>query len=175
MNVHHQLAPVDVPLFRRVMSRFATGVTVISAEAGGEVRGMTANAFMSGSLEPPLCVISVALKAHMHGHLLSAARFGVSILAKGQESLSTYFAGHSRDHLGAEFERLGEVPLLKGASAVIAAETEICHACGDHTLFVGRITHMRDYDRAPLVFHGGHYGGFAPAPGPADAPSIEFW
>ena len=60
---HDQRAPVDTAQFRRVMGRFATGVTVITAEAEGGVRGMTANAFMSGSLTPPLCIISVAKKA----------------------------------------------------------------------------------------------------------------
>ena len=175
MNVHTQIATVDGKLFRRVMGRFASGVTVITAEADGHLRGMTANAFLSGSLAPPLCVISVAVNAHMHGHLKAAGRFGVSILAKGQEWVSAHFAGHSRDHLHIAFERAGGVPLIKGASAAIAAETEACHACGDHTLFVGRIVHMRDDDRAPLVFHGGRYGGFTPAPELASAPTIEFW
>jgi flavin reductase len=175
MNVHDRHAPVDVPLFRRVMGRFATGVTVITAEADGHLRGMTANAFLSGSLEPPLCVISVAVKAHMHPHLLSAGRFGISILAKGQESISAHFAGHNRDHLHAELERLGGVPLLKGASAVIAAETEARHACGDHSLFIGRILHMRDHGRTPLVFHSGRYGSFTPSQEMANVPTIEFW
>jgi flavin reductase len=175
MNVHDQRAGHDSALFRRVMSRFSTGVTVITAEVDGHVRGMTANAFMSGSLEPPLCVISVAVKAHMHAHLRSAGRFGVSILAKGQEWLSAHFAGHSRDHWHAEFERVAQVPLLKGASAVIAAETQARHDCGDHTLFVGRIVHMRDYDRPPLVYQGGRYGAFTPSPELANAPTIEFW
>jgi len=175
MNVHDHRAGLDTALFRRVMGRFPTGVTVITAEAEGRVRGMTANAFMSASLDPPLCVIAVALRAHMHDHLLSAGRFGVSILAKGQESLSAHFAGHSRDHWHAEFERFAHVPLLMGASAVIAAETQARHDCGDHTLFVGRIVHMRDYDRPPLVYQGGRYGAFSPSPELANAPTIEFW
>ena len=54
---------------------------------------MTANAFMSGSLEPPLCVVSVAKRAHMHGHLGAAGRFSVNILAAGQEDFATHFAG----------------------------------------------------------------------------------
>ena len=174
MNVHQRARP-DAALFRRVMGRFSSGVTVITAEADGELRGMTANAFMSGSLEPPLCVISVAVTAHMHGHLMAAGGFGVSILAQGQEPLSAHFAGRSRDYLEAEFERLGGVPLLQGASAAIAAETQGVHPCGDHTLFVGRITHMRDYAREPLVYQGGRYGAFTPSPELADAPTIEFW
>ena len=174
MNVLER-ANSDAALFRRVMGRFSTGVTVITAEADGHLRGMTANAFMSGSLEPPLCVVSVALKAHMHGHLMAAGRFGVSILAQGQESLSAHFAGRSRDYLEAEVERLDGVPLLQGASASIAAETQAVHPCGDHTLFIGRITHMRDYAREPLVYQAGRYGAFDPSPELADAPTIEFW
>ena len=85
--------PVDLMLFRRVMGRFATGVTVITAEAEGGVRGMTANAFMSGSLSPPLCIISVARKAKLHTLLATSRTFGVSMLAQGQEAISRHFAG----------------------------------------------------------------------------------
>ncbi len=175
MNVHDKHKPVDAALFRRVMSRFATGVTVITAQADDAVRGMTANAFLSGSLEPPLCVVSVAHRAHMHEHLAAAGRFGVSFLARGQEAISAHFAGHSRDHLHSAFDCVSGVPLLKGASAVIAAETEATHACGDHTLFIGRIVYLRDHDRAPLVFHGGRYGSFTASRESAAAPTIEFW
>ena len=80
-------------LFRRVMASFVTGVTVITTQVRGEIRGMTANAFMSGSLEPPLCVISVGKKARMHAFLLEAGHFGVNTLARGQEALIGHFAG----------------------------------------------------------------------------------
>ena len=175
MSLHEPIAAVDSTLFRRVMSRFATGVTVITAEVDGRVRGMTANAFMSGSLSPPLCLISIAVKARMHGHVSGAGRFGVSILAEGQEALGTHFAGRSVDQVNVEFERVGGVPLLKHASAVIAAETEARHDCGDHTLFVGRILHMRDHGKAPLVYHGGRYGSFVSSAQQAGEPTIEFW
>jgi len=79
---------IDPTLFRRAMSSFATGITVITTEVRGEIRGMTANAFMSGSLEPPLCIVSVGKRARMHGMLIAAGNFGVSILAQGQEKLS---------------------------------------------------------------------------------------
>src|SRR6185437_5792231 len=87
--------PLDTGLFRRVMGRFATGVTVITAEAEGGVRGMTANAFMSGSLSPPLCIISVAKKAKLHGVMTAGHVFGVSMLAQGQEAISRHFAGQA--------------------------------------------------------------------------------
>jgi flavin reductase (DIM6/NTAB) family NADH-FMN oxidoreductase RutF len=65
----------------------------MSRQVRGEVRGMTANAFMSGSLEPPLCVVSVGKKARMHAFLLEAGHSGVNILARGQEPLIGHFAG----------------------------------------------------------------------------------
>jgi flavin reductase len=175
MNAHERPATVDATLFRRVMGRFATGVTVITADVPGAVRGMTANAFMSGSLEPPLCLVSIAVNAHMHAHLITAGRFGVSILAKGQEGLSLHFAGRSRDRLNVEFERAAMVPLVKGASAVIATEMQARHDCGDHTLFVGRIMYLRENDGAPLVYCSGKYGTFVPSNEQAREPTIDFW
>ena len=173
--MHDQRAPGDAQLFRRVMSRFATGVTIITAEAEGGVRGMTANAFMSGSLTPPLCLVSVSVVARMHEYLLAAGHFGVSILAKGQEAISTHFAGRGVANFTVDFERVAHVPFLRSASAVIAAEIEATHGCGDHTIFIGRIIHMRVDDREPLVYHGGRYGAFVPSAERAIDPTIEFW
>ncbi|MCP4384248.1 MAG: flavin reductase family protein [Hyphomicrobiales bacterium] len=89
-EVAHEIDPAH---FRRVMSRFATGVTVITVAADGEPQGMTANAFMSGSLDPPLGVVSVARRARMHGYLSNATRFAVNILAAEQTDLANHFAG----------------------------------------------------------------------------------
>ena len=81
-------APVDSKLFRRVMGSFATGVTVITATVDDSVRGMTANAFMSGSLTPPLCIISVEQIALLHVALKWGSRCGVGLLAGGGVRLS---------------------------------------------------------------------------------------
>jgi len=136
MNIVTPLDRVDPAHFRRVMGRFASGVTVIVADVGGDTRGMTANAFMSGSLEPPLCVVSVAKRAHMHGHLAAAGRFSVNILAAGQEDLATHFAGRPVPGLKVAFGEIKGVPAIGDAAARIAAEVGAHHDCGDHTLVV---------------------------------------
>jgi flavin reductase (DIM6/NTAB) family NADH-FMN oxidoreductase RutF len=148
---------IDPALFRKVMSSFATGVTVISTEARGEVRGMTANAFMSGSLDPPLCIISVAVRARLHPCLLEAGHFGVSILAKEQEKLSLHFSGRPAADLAPQFVRAGRTPVLSGACATIAADITARHECGDHSIFLGHIVHLEASPRAPLVLHEGQY------------------
>ena len=166
---------IDSKLFRRVMGRFATGVTVITAEAEGGVRGMTANAFMSGSLSPPLCIVSVAKKARLHAALDRAGHFGVSMLAEGQEAISQHFAGQGLEQPDVLFEHMGGVPLLAGVSAAIAAEIVARHDCGDHSLFIGHILGLRDDERPPLVFHAGKYATVRYRKETPANQAIDFW
>jgi flavin reductase (DIM6/NTAB) family NADH-FMN oxidoreductase RutF len=166
---------IDPGLFRRVMSTFATGITVITTEVDGEVRGMTANAFMSGSLEPPLCIVSVAKRARTHGLLVQAGHFGVSILAQGQEKLCVHFAGKPYPDLQPVYDFVGRTPLLPGASAHIATEIVATHECGDHTIFIGRIVYLKAGIAAPLVFHGGRYAALMYSDEEFAAPIVDLW
>ena len=84
---------IDPREFRRTVGQFVTGVTVIAAEIDGTVRGMTANAFTSLSLDPPLVLFCVAKKAHLGQHIQRCTGFSVNILRQEQMHLSTYFAG----------------------------------------------------------------------------------
>jgi flavin reductase len=174
MNQPQRLHEIEPFHFRKVMGRFATGVTVITAGVGGERYGMTANAFMSGSLDPPLCVISVAKRAHMHARLSEAGRFAVNILAAGQADFATHFAGRPVPGLPIRFADIGGVPVLADASACVTAELEVTHDCGDHTIFVGHISVMRDHERPPLLLYAGHYAALVPTHGP-ETPLPEFW
>lgn len=175
MNQHHQRAVTDPKLFRRVMGRFTTGVTVITTEIEGAVCGMTANAFMSGSLTPPLCIISVAKKARMHDALLKSGHFGVSMLAQGQEPISQHFAGQGVAQPDVLFEHMDGVPVLASVSAAVAATVEACHDCGDHTIFIGQVVGLRDDERAPLVYHGGKYALLHHKKELPSDPAIDFW
>ena len=165
----------DPTLFRRVMGRFATGVTVITAEADGGVRCMTANAFMSASLAPPLCIISVSKKARLHGTLQESRHFGVSMLAQGQEAISRHFAGQGPTEPDLLFEGMQGVPVLANVCAAVAAEIEARHDCGDHSLFVGRVLALRDDERPPLVFHAGKYATLHYRTAQPAETAIDFW
>jgi flavin reductase (DIM6/NTAB) family NADH-FMN oxidoreductase RutF len=174
MDAITPLSHVDPSVFRRVMGRFATGVTVVVAEHAGEIRKMTANAFMPGSLEPPLCVTSVAKRAHMHGHLAAAARFSGSILAAGQEDFATHFAGRPVAGLAATFAAFAGIPTIPGTAATIAAEVVGRHDCGDHTIFIGHILSLTAHDLPPLVYHDSRFAALVPLR--EEAPPLpEFW
>jgi len=166
---------IDPHLFRRVMGGFPTGVTVIAAQDGEQIRGMTANAFMSGSLEPPLCIVSIARRAQMHDVMDSARHFGVSILSESQEAMSDHFAGRPNPDLRIEFDLSRAAPILREACGHIVAETVARHDCGDHTLFIGHILELDANDRPPLLYHSGRYGALDRWRAERDVAVPEFW
>ena len=157
-------AGFDERRFRHALGRFATGVVVISAGSGETLHAMTANAFMSGSLKPPLIVVSVGVRARMHERLMRAASFGVSVLSNEQEPHSRHFAGELQSCFAPRFaavDGMPDVALLEHALARFAARVVDRHPCGDHTLFVGEVRLFSLGEQAPLVFFGGRYGSVA--------------
>ncbi len=141
---------------RRTLGMFATGVTVITALKGEEVHGMTANAFMSVSLEPPLVLISVDRRTKMCGLLHEGMHYGVSVLCATQAALSDRFAGRT-DDVDPKFLVVKDTPLVDGALAHFVARVEKSYWGGDHSLFLGRVEYARQNAGTPLLFHGGRY------------------
>jgi flavin reductase (DIM6/NTAB) family NADH-FMN oxidoreductase RutF len=153
-------APVDPQAeFRLALGHFATGVTVITVVTDDDPHGMTANAFMSVSLDPPLVVVSVDKKARMHSMLRKGLMFGVSVLHESQQTTSDYFArraGYDQTFTP-EFSHVLETPLVAGAVAHLVAEVVEAYWGGDHTLFLGEVHYTRWEDSSPLLFYGGQY------------------
>ena len=144
--------------FRRTLGMFATGVTIITTQAGGDVHGMTANAFMSVSLRPPLVLISVDRRARMHVLLHEGKRYGISVLGEDQEALSDHFAGRvAEDGPEARFHVVRDTPLVEGAVAHLVARVVRSYWGGDHSLFLGQVEYARYREGTPLLFHGGRY------------------
>ena len=150
---------------RRTLGMFATGVTIITTRRGGQVHGMTANAFMSVSLDPPLVLISVDRRTKMCGMLHEGCCYGVSVFAEGQSALSDRFAGRPGSENGPEprFEVIAGTPLVEGALARFVARVQRSYWGGDHSLFLGRVEYARTGEGAPLLFHGGRYERLGPA------------
>jgi flavin reductase (DIM6/NTAB) family NADH-FMN oxidoreductase RutF len=143
---------------RRMLGMFATGVTVITTLKGEQVHGMTANAFMSVSLEPPLVLISVDRRTKMCSILHEGMHYGVSVLCETQSALSDRFAGRQGENLPEpRFSVVHETPLVDGALAHFVARVEKSYWGGDHSLFLGRVEYARQNAGTPLLFHGGRY------------------
>ena len=144
---------------RRTLGMFATGVTVITTREGDQVHGMTANAFMSVSLEPPLVLISVDRRTRMCRLLHEGRTYGVSVLCESQSGLSDRFAGRtSGAQAEPRFEVIHDTPLVDGALAHFVARISRSYWGGDHSLFLGAVEYARyKEDGQPLLFHGGRY------------------
>ena len=168
------MSSFDSRQFRNALGRFATGVTVITVEQGDQTHGMTANAFTSVSLDPPLVLVSVDHRASLQPILAGAARYGVSVLAEDQEALSNHFARRGTPGQPVRFiKRLG-VPLLEGAVAYFVVQVTEAHPAGDHTLYIGRVEHFEYRDDRPLLFYSGGYRHVRPEATKPQWPQDDF-
>jgi flavin reductase (DIM6/NTAB) family NADH-FMN oxidoreductase RutF len=118
---------------------------------------MTANAFVSVSLDPPLVLVSLDNRSYMHQILPSIGRYGVSVLAEGQEAFSNHFAGRTVQGLHIPFVKRHGIPLLDGAVAYFVVQVIDAHPAGDHTLYIGLVQHFESRDDKPLLFYAGKY------------------
>ncbi len=151
--------------FRKTLGMFATGVTVITTQVGEQVHGMTANAFMSVSLQPPLVLISVDRRARLNPLLREGTRYGISVLERSQSELSDHFAGRaSARSEEPRFEIVRDTPLVEGALAHLVARVVRSYWGGDHSLFLGQVEYVRYGEGEPLLFHGGRYERLAADP-----------
>jgi len=149
--------------FRKAMGCFATGVTIITVDQDGEAHGMTANAFTSVSLDPPLVLVCVDHQARTHAHLHARKRFGVNVLSSSQQAISEYYARSAEAHqhaeaIGARFERTAHgTPVLEGALAYLECRLHTAQPAGDHTIFIAEVEHVEVRAGEPLLYFRSKY------------------
>lgn len=147
--------------FRRVLGHFATGVTIVTtSDRDARPTGLTASAFSSVSLDPPLVLVCVDHKSQSHGPLVDGGRFAVNILSTDQEALSRKFATTRLDKFDGVAYRLSALglPVLTDALAHLECVTVSTHVEGDHTILVGRVEEGSARAGEPLLFFCGQYG-----------------
>lgn len=153
-------APPTPDLYRKVMGCFPTGVTIMTTVLTDGTRvGMTASSFNTVSLDPPLILWSLALKAPSLGAFRAADHFAVNVLAEGQDALALQFARPSEDKFAGVQTRTGRsgVPLIQGALAHIECRVSARHAGGDHEIMLGEVIGLSQGPGDPLVFRGGRF------------------
>ena len=150
--------------FRAVMGHFATGVTVVTANGAHGPVGMTANAVCSLSLDPLLLLVCFDNGARTLPVVAEGERFGVNVLAKGQEPLARLFASKTP-----EDEKFAEVPhtvhdgipVIEGVLAWVGCTLQELIPGGDHTIGIGAVTAAETNpahpDGEPLIWYRGGY------------------
>jgi len=149
--------------FRKAVSRFATGITVITCQDETGIRGMTCNSFTSISLDPATVLVSLK-PGKTHGAISSTGRFGVSVLRDEHQSYSAYFSGKPKAEEPPEFAVRETTPTLRECLAWFECEVVQKVEIHDHTLFVGLVKRCGTIDGAPLMFFESRYHRYTPPP-----------
>jgi flavin reductase (DIM6/NTAB) family NADH-FMN oxidoreductase RutF len=161
------LPSLEPRLFRRVCSRFASGVTIISViDSAGVPHGMTASSFTSVSLDPPLILVCVRSGSKFLEACNSSDHFAVSILDETQRSLSERFAGAGYDRFDGVTWNPGAtgVPLFPGVLATMECARFRTISAGDHDILIGKVLHAKWKEGEPLIHFGSQYRALESSP-----------
>ncbi len=155
-------APVDGRLFRETASRFASGVTVAAAAHGGLQHAITATAFASLSLEPPLILLALDRAGQLIGLVRDSGHVGLSVLSLGQEEIGRRASARGRrlQELIDEATTTTVVtgaPLLMGALAWFDCNVQSISEHGDHAIIVGLVVAAASTEGEPLLYFGRRY------------------
>ena len=151
--------------FKNAMSAWASGVTVVTSCSEGLAYGITASSFTSVSLDPPLILVCINDTSPLCQMIQSSGRFAVSILDRGHEEHSNYFASRGREPM-AQIDAVAMetgadgLPLVEGAMGTLVCDLHEAHTMGDHLVVVGRVTEASSKDAArPLLYWSRAYRG----------------
>lgn len=151
---------MDLQELRRVMGHFATGVTVVTTkDKAGTPFGLTANAFTSLSLNPPLVLICIDKAVQCYSCFEESKFFAVNVLSEDQEEISRRFATKGIEKFsGIKWHKSENgVVLLDGAIGYIECKIVHSYDGGDHTIYVGEVIHAIGSGDRPLIFFKGRY------------------
>lgn len=127
--------------FKQAMSRFATGVCVMTFEnpQNGEADGVTISAFSSLSLEPLKVLFCLGNWGQAKDNFQQVQRFAVNILSSEQKDLAYQFAGHDREGLSQHLTWIDGLPVLKNTLANVVCDKGNHYTEGDHDIIIGNV------------------------------------
>jgi 3-hydroxy-9,10-secoandrosta-1,3,5(10)-triene-9,17-dione monooxygenase reductase component len=148
--------------FRSVMGNLATGVTVVTVSTAGGPVGMTANAVTSLSLEPVLLLVCFHNRSRTLPAVRETGRFGVNVLAAGQDGLARLFASRMPERekfAGVPHTVNDGIPVIEGVLAWVGCRLERLIPGGDHTIGIGAVEAAEAGEGEPLLWFRGSYHG----------------
>jgi flavin reductase (DIM6/NTAB) family NADH-FMN oxidoreductase RutF len=151
---------VDQKVFRDVVGRFASGVTVITTSVDGRRFGTTASAMSSLSMDPPMLLICLNKASETGAAVLEAGGFAVNILAEAQQHLAGQFAVKGPDKFASVRVRDGITgsPLIEDTLATLECRTVETVVGGTHTVFLAEVVEATARDLEPLTYFRGTFG-----------------
>jgi len=150
---------IDSQKLRTVAGAFATGVTVVAVEKDDQsIQGMTANSFLSISLDPPIVAFSVREQASIMRQLAIGKAVGISILNDNQEAISNQFAGRNKTPIAVPMsKKANDAPVVEGALAWYSTIIDQIIPIGDHFLITCKVIDLQRAEEGnPLLYYSGY-------------------
>jgi flavin reductase (DIM6/NTAB) family NADH-FMN oxidoreductase RutF len=150
---------INSDLFKLTMSKYATGVTIISINKNNTYIGKTVNSFASLSLSPPLVLFSLDKKSSSLNYFKKSNFIGINILAKDQKKLSNHFSMKEPDWDNAPYYLSNKkVPLIKNCVANIHCNKIKLINQGDHVIFICKVDSIKiNQKKRPLLYVNSKY------------------
>jgi flavin reductase (DIM6/NTAB) family NADH-FMN oxidoreductase RutF len=167
---------VSRDLFRAISSSFPTGVLIITTlDEHGEPKGLTSQAFIGVSTDPPLMLVSIDKTSRTLPALQKHRAFVINFLKEGAEDLASLFASKSDDKFNnlrwEPAQDAGGAPILRDFSLAYAVcRVTETHNAGDHILFIASVEAGEALGGTPLVYHKRTYAVW---PERRPAPPVE--
>lgn len=148
---------------RVAMRQVVSSVAVVTTEAAGRPRGMTATAVSMVSLDPPALLVCVNRSSQLHPAILKSGQFRILFLGQDQCDVARAFGGEmsqeGRFAIGSWRTDAPYGPSLTSAVADIACDVLNAVDHGSHTIFIGAARAVEGNRGATLLYGDGGYRG----------------
>ncbi len=151
---------IEPKKLRSVAGGFATGITVALIEdSQNNIKGITANSFVSISLDPPLVMLSIGNTADFFSYCELNKKLSINILSEDQKVISNQFAGFNEEDIEVSINSSGGFHILENCLAWYKAEIKQIIPAGDHHIVLCQVLDVhRDDESRPLLYYKGYRG-----------------
>ena len=150
---------INKKLFKKVLSKFSTGITVVGINIKGINFGKTVNSFSALSTSPPLVLFSLDIKSSSLNYFKKSKFLSINILGENQIDISNIFAK--------KYPRWGKIncdfgmfktPIINNCLANLECKKTQLLIKGDHIVFICEVLNASFKDKIkPLVYFDSNY------------------
>ena len=150
---------INTKLFKEALSKYATGITVVTINKNNKFIGKTVNSFASLSLRPPLVLFSLDYKSSEINQYKKSKYIGINILSNKQKNLSNHFASKQAKWDNIEyFISQNNIPLIKESVVNLDCDNKTMLKAGDHVIFICKINKIIINDnKKSLIYVNSNY------------------
>jgi flavin reductase (DIM6/NTAB) family NADH-FMN oxidoreductase RutF len=140
--------------YKEALSKFASGVTIVTVSVQGTLHGMTASSFASVSLHPPLILVCLEKTSRTHSLVMESRAFAVNVLGERHQSIARVFSEHGLKPFDDLPHRRGQsnAPVLDDAIAWVDCVVYRIFDGGDHDIVLGEVVECGTRPSPPLVY-----------------------